>query len=156
MQRFLPLLVVLLLLIALGALYGPAAYRNYLFQRDVEAMLASARAGNTQGIANAALAAQRADALAILTQYLPADYAGKIAKLTLGSTQEVDARTRYALVTCRIEAGEGIAIYSGKLKWTWTGERWEWDFFGSYAAPFQPSGEPSWIELDELLPQAGY
>lgn len=154
MQRFLPLLAVLAVLLVIAGLYGPGWYRGWLFQRDVEAMLAAARSGSTQGIASACLPAQQADALSILSQYLPRDYASKIARLSIASSLPEQDGTRYAIVNCRIEAGDGIAIYSGKLKWVWNGTRWDWDFFGSYAAPYAGPGEPRWIKLDEILPEA--
>jgi hypothetical protein len=154
MQRFIPLVSILILLLVLGVMFGPGLYRTYTFQRDVEAMLAAARSGNTQGIAAAALPAQQADAAAILGQYLPADYAQKVTKLALtGSTPEGDA-TRYAIVTCKLAAGDSAVIYQGKLKWVWSGKRWEWDFFGSYAAPYTGPGETRWLKLDEVLPEA--
>lgn len=157
MQRWLPLLAVLLLLLLLAGLYGPGWYRGYLFQRDVEAMLAAARTGSTPGIAAACLPGQQADAQSILSQYLPADYASKLERLSIAGSEQFDATTRYALVNCRLSAGDSVVIYSGKLKWVWNGQRWDWDFFGSYAAPFQPAGEIRWIALDELLPEAaGY
>jgi hypothetical protein len=154
MQRFVPLLVVFILLLIIAGIYGPGWYRGLLFQRAVESMLTAARAGNTQGIASACLSAQQADALSILSQYLPSDYASKIARLSLASSEPGEDGARYAIVNCRIEAGDGIIIYSGKLRWVWSGTRWDWDFFGSYAAPFQPAGEVRWIKLDEVLPEA--
>jgi hypothetical protein len=154
MQRFIPLIVVVLLLAVVGLLYGPQAYRNWTFQRDVETMLAAARSGNTQGMVQTIDPAQQAEAQRIFDAYLPKNYAERITRLTLSSSEDSGSGGRYALVTCRLEADGNLAIYQGKLLWHWDGHRWAWDFAGSMAAPFSPSGEPQWYKLSEIIAEA--
>ena len=155
MQRYIPLIAVLVLLLALALLYGPQLYRNWTFQRDVETMLASARRGSTAGIVQAIAPPQQREAQRIFDAYLPPDYAQRITQLSLASSEPgAQPDERYALVTCRMESGEELALYQGKLLWHWTGRRWTWDFTGSFAAPFSPSGPPQWYKLSEIIEEA--
>jgi hypothetical protein len=155
MQRFVPLLAVAILGLALALLYGPQLYRQWTFERDVGAMLAAARSGDTAGMVRAIAPAQQREAQRIFDSYLPADYAQRIVRLSLTRSEDSPAGGRYAFVVCRLESGGEPALYQGKLLWRWDGRRWAWDFTGSYAAPFSPSGEPQWYKLSDIIAEAG-
>jgi hypothetical protein len=154
MQRWAPFLAVAVLLAIVGMLYGPGWWRSYTFSRDVEAMLAAARAGQIPGIVAAVDPAQQADANAVLTQYLPPDFASKIAKLSLGESTEQAGGGRTCIVTLRTQDGGDTGLWQGKLPWHWDGRHWRWDFQHSLAAPFSPSNDQQWVPLEELLPSA--
>jgi len=154
MQRFAPLLAVIGLLLILALMYGPQAYRNWTFQRDVETMLAAARSGNTAGMVANVDPGQQAEAKRIFDAYLPADYAQRIDRLTLSGGEDGARSGRYALVTCRMSESSNVVIYQGKLLWKWNGKHWTWDFGASQAAPLSLSGDTQWYKLSDILEEA--
>jgi hypothetical protein len=146
-----PLLAVGVLVLGLLAWYGPGWYRLWRFNQACQAMLSSARAGQTNQLLSYVEPAQQQQVGALLQRWLPANYQDKIVRLKLSSWKQRGEKTIYAIVTCRVNHGEGEGLYQGKLRWDWDGRQWNWDFLGSYGAEFALQGEPDWVSLSQLM-----
>ena len=150
MQRFIPLIVLVVLLLSLGLIFGPGMLRGWQLRKTVGSMLDSAARGDLSTVSAHALPAQRPQ-LDIMLGHLPQSYSERIESLRMARYEMVDGTEAWTLVNCRIEGSGGPSIYQGKLLWRYTQGEWQWDVLGSYAAPFSPSGEPSWISIEEAL-----
>ncbi len=156
MQRIIPIAVLLAVLIALAAYFGPPMYRGWLFKRDCNAMLAAARAGQLSAVIAAIDPAQQHQYGALLQQYVPADYNQSIESLKLLRFEESDQGRIWANVILRVEQGDSTGLYEGRLPWRFDGRHWTWDFAGSLGAAYSPNGgQQHWIKLEELIALAG-
>jgi hypothetical protein len=156
MQRYIPIAVVLVTLIALSAYFGPPLYRGFLFRRDCRQMLADAQAGKLPNVIASIEAQQRQEMGDLLTRYIPQDFNQSIKSLRLSRYEETDPGKIWAYVIVKIDQGGGMGIYEGRLHWLFDGKRWYWDFGGSYGAAFSPGGdEQTWNKLGDLAALAG-
>ena len=154
MRNWAPLIVVLALLTLLAALFGPGLYRGILLRRSVGSLLDAVRAGRTADIVTQMVPDQQQEVAGLLAQYLPADYPEKITSLRLSSVRGEDDLRAITIVTCKINQGELTGIYQGQLVWHYRDGRWEWDFLASGGAELTLSGEPAWVRLSDLIPEA--
>jgi hypothetical protein len=156
MRRFIPLLVVLLLVLALLALFGPSALGAYRLRQSVRGLLDAALREDRAAIAAVIESSQRQPFAELMDRHIPQDYSAQIESLRMVNYEIVEGRDAWVLVNCRVADASGAAIYQGRLHWQRDAQgQWLWDPAGSFAAPFSPSGEPSWIQLDALIRQAG-
>jgi hypothetical protein len=156
MQRLIPIAVLLAVLIALAAYFGPPVYRGWLFKRDCNAMLASAQVGKISPVIAAIDPGQRQQYGDLLLQYLPADYYKNIQSFKLLRYEESQPGKIWANVIMRVEQGDGTGLYEGRLPWRFDGKHWYWDFGNSMGAAYSPTGESqNWIKLEELIALAG-
>jgi len=154
MRRFIPPLVILVVVLALAAYFGPGLYRAWLFRRDCGQLLLDTRAGRLQAVIHAIEQQQQLRVGALLTQHVPVDYYTDIVSLRRTSYEEPEPGLIWCIVTLRLQQGDGIGLYQGRLRWVFKGRRWWWDFEGSYGAQFSTSGEPEWIKLSDLVDYA--
>jgi hypothetical protein len=150
MRKFIPVIILLAVALGLLAVYGPGAYQGLLFRRTIGQFITSAKAGDTAAWSALIDSGQQQRTTPQL-QRLPADYQQHIASLKLTSYERSAPDTIWAIITCRLTEDSGSGIYQGKLRWRWQNGRWEWDFTGSFAAPFSTSEEPDWVELSDML-----
>ena len=150
MNRYIPLVVLLVLIGAFSIIYGPGIYRGLQFKRASSEMLRELKAGRLSAAIGYIEPAQQAGVSA-LTQRLPADYQQHIASLKLTHWERADRETIWAVVTLRLQDDAGSGLYQGKLRWQYSQGRWWIDFSRSYGAPATLSGEPEWRELVDLL-----
>jgi hypothetical protein len=155
MQRYIPFVIVLVVLIALAAYFGPRIYRGWLFRRDCNAMLAAAQAGKLQGVIAAIDQAQQMQIGTLLHQYVPTDYDKSIKSLKLTRYEESETGKVWAYITARIEQGEGQGLYECRSRWSFDGKHWRWDFLDSYGAALSLDGNEQWIKLSDLVALAG-
>jgi hypothetical protein len=156
MQRYIPIAIVLVTVIVLGAYFIPPMYRGYLFRRDCRQMLADAKAGKLPAVIAAIEPQQRQEVGDLLTRYLPQDYSQNLASLKLSRFEESEPGKIWAYVVAHIEQGGSTGIYEGRLYWLFDGKHWYWDFTSSYGAPYNPGGEEQdWIKLGDLVSLAG-
>ncbi|MBN2081459.1 hypothetical protein JW859_04535 [bacterium] len=153
MQRWLPLLMILVGL-ALAALYfGPGLYRNMLFKRDCQGFMTAVSTGDTNTLLNYIEQNQR-NTLAQLISNVPPDYYRRIETLKLTSWQKTDPATIWAIVTLKLDNDTaGLGLYQGKLRWRYddAGRSWTLDILDSYGAVYSTSGDPEWISLEDAL-----
>jgi hypothetical protein len=154
MRSWAPLIVVLALLILLAALFGPGIYRGYLLRNTTGDLLEAALEGRTADITALVKPAQQQQVAQLIGQHLPAGYQQSISSLKLTRARIVDDSQAETLVTCKIEQGEWLGLYQGRLIWEYSQGRWEWNFEASAGAEFPLSGEPAWVKLSELMPLA--
>lgn len=156
MRRWIPLLMIVAGLVVLGAYFGPDLYRGMLFKRDCASLLEGAAAGDLAKVVAQLAPAQQGGIGTLITSKVPDGYHEQIESLKLTRWWRADTTTIWSVVTLRYEQGEGLGLYQGKLRWVYdpAARRWWWDFGGSYAAPYNPSGEPEWQRIGELLPKA--
>ena len=50
MQKYIPLIILILLVLGLALYFGPGLYKGYTFRRDSSRMLEAARTGNLAGV----------------------------------------------------------------------------------------------------------
>jgi hypothetical protein len=157
MTRWLPLLIILVALAALGLYFGPNLYRGALFKRDLRGLLDAARAGDKAKALSYIESSQQNSIAPLVMNRVPDDYHQRIAVLKLGSWQRADPATIWALVTLRVDHDGVGGLYQGKLRWVYdaAARRWWWDFAGSYGSAYPLSGEPDWRPLSEALEYAG-
>lgn len=156
MQRIIPIAVLLTVLIALVAYFGPPVYRGWLFKRDCNAMLAAAQAGRLSTVITTIDPAQQQLYGPLLQQNVPADYFKSIESLKLLHYEESEPGKIWANVILRVEQGESIGLYEGRLPWRFDGRHWTWDFTNSLGAAYSPtSKQQDWIKLEELVALAG-
>jgi hypothetical protein len=155
MQRYIPFAIVLAVLIALAAYFGPRVYRGWLFRRDCDQVLADLQAGKLQAVIAAIDPAQRMQIGTLLQQYVPADFNKSIKSLKLTHFEEPENGKIWAFTTARIEHSEGIGLYEGRMRWIFDGQHWRWDFLNSYGAVLSLDGDEQWIQLSELVTLAG-
>jgi len=152
-RRWIPLLMILAGLAALGTYFGPDLYRGLLFRRDCAALLEATAAGDLSQVAAQLTPTQQSGIGALITDTVPAGYEEYIESLRMTRWWRVDKTTIWAIVTVRLGNGDGLSIYQGKLRWIYdpAARRWWWDFNGSYGAPLASSGEPVWQRLGDLI-----
>ena len=150
-QRIVPGLVVGLLIIGLGLLYGPRLLRGYQFRQSITKMLYSIQAGEL----NQALAwvdpAQLPQASALCSAALGPDYQTKIQSLKLTNTSWINETTISASIICKLDWEGASPIYQGKLLWHYRNGGWVWDFANSHVGQFVGFEEPTWVKLGEML-----
>jgi hypothetical protein len=154
MRKFIPLVILLASALLLLALYGPGWYRSYQFRQQAGALITAAEAGNLQGVTALIEQRQRQRVASQLQRYLPADWGARVDSLKLTSYEKDGSDTIWAIFTLRTDGGGGMdsfGLYQGKLRWVYTGGQWQWDFTGSYGAPYATSGEPAWQGLGDYL-----
>jgi hypothetical protein len=150
-NRYIPPIILLVLLTGLGIYFGPGLWRTYQFNQTCNKLLSDAKAGKLSDVTAAITPGQQAQIGALLSQYVPADYNKDIESLKLVSYDKSAPETIWAIATARINQGESLGVYQAKMCWRWEKGRWWWDFDGSFGAPFSPSGEPDWIPLSNLV-----
>jgi hypothetical protein len=142
LSRFIPLVVVLTLIVALTAYFAPGMIRAWHFRSTANALLAEVQAGQVGNIPNYVVAPQRGDVAGLVQQYNLAQYVPDLRSLKLTSYYREDDRI-WSIVTAKHEQG----ITQAKLLWEWTGARWELNLLSSYWAPFNAAGEPNWQSI---------
>lgn len=150
MRKYIPLLILLAVALGLLVFYGPHWYKSYLFRQAAGQFTSAVKNGDTTGWLGMVDPAQQARLQPHLNR-LPPDYAMHISSFKLSRYERSGGDTIWAIFTCRLDDASGSGVYQGKLRWRWQNGRWEWDFLGSFAAPFSISGEPEWIKLEEML-----
>lgn len=153
MRRWIPPLMILLGLAALGLYFGPDIYRNLLFKRDSRQLLSAARDGDLKAVAAQLAPSQQAGIGGLLAASVPDGYHERIDSLRLTRWWRGDTTTIWAIVKLRIDEGEAAGLHQGKLRWVYdsAARRWWWDFNNSYGAPLAFSGEPDWQRLGDLI-----
>ena len=156
MRRWIPLLMILVGVAALGMYFGPDLYRGALFKRDCRNMLMAASAGDRAKALSYVEASQLNAIAPIVMNQVPERYFESIASLKLSSWERADTSTIWAIVTLRLDAEGTAGLYQGKLRWVYdsAAKRWLWDFNGSYGAAYPLSGEPEWQSLSAALEYA--
>jgi len=154
MQKYIPLIILVLLVLGLALYFGPGLYKGYTFRRDSRLMLDAAKMGNLTGVTGAIDKLQQPRIRPLINHYVPMDYYQHIKSLKLTSWDLRDDGSIWSIVTLQIDQGGEMGIYQGKLHWLFDGRRWWWDFEGSYGGVFAPSGEPAWTRLGDLIPLA--
>ena len=157
MRRWMPLLMILAGLLAVGFYFGPDLYRGSLFKRDCRAMLAAVSAGDRAMALSYIESAQQNAIAPIVMNKVPEKYFERIDSLKLSSWERADSSTIWAIVTLRLEQDGTAGLYQGKLRWVYdaAAKRWWWDFRGSYGSAYPLSGEPDWQPLSDALEFAG-
>lgn len=155
MQRYIPLLIILAVLISLAAYFGPRIYRGWQFRRDCNQMLADVQAGKLQAVITAIDAAQQAQIGALVYQYVPVDFNKNIQALKLTHYEESEQDKIWAYATARIDQGDGQGLYECRMRWVFDGKHWRWDFLNSFGAVLTLNGEEQWIKLSDLVRLAG-
>jgi len=157
MNRWLPVGIILLVVAGVVLLLGPGVYRGMLFKRDSRVLLDTVSAGDLATAIAQIEVAQQAAIGTLVTTHVPVGYEQQIASLRLTSWEQQEPGTIWAIVTLRLEDASNVGLYQGKLHWTYdsAARRWWWDFLGSYAAQYSPSGEPRWEPLTSAVQLAG-
>jgi hypothetical protein len=157
MSRWLPLLVILIALAAIGLYFGPSLYRGALFKRDARGLLNATLAGDKARALSYIESAQQNAIAPIVMNRVPDDYFQRIDSLKLSSWERADPSTIWAIVTLRVDQDGVGGLYQGKLRWVYdaSGRRWWWDFAGSFGCVYPLSGDPEWRSLGEALEYAG-
>lgn len=156
MQRIIPIAILVIVLIALAAYFGPPVYRGWLFKRDCNAMLAAVKSGQLGAVIAYIDPSQQQYCSNVVLQHVPLDYQQSIESLKIVRYEESEPGKIWANVIARIAQGEGTGLYEGRLRWLFDGKRWYWDFASSLGAAYSPSGQQqNWIKMDELAALAG-
>lgn len=150
-RSLVPGLVLGLLIIGLGLLYGPKLVRGYQFRQTILGMLQSIESGQINQAMAYVSQSQRQQATALTTAALGPDYHSSIKSLKLTDIRWLNDNTITATVTCKLDHGGSSAIYQGKLIWRLQQGTWVWDFASSYVGEFVPFTEPTWVKLGEML-----
>ena len=154
MRRFIPLIVIVLLVGLLAAVYGPGVISAARFRGNCQSMLKDAAEGRLAGVVAVVEPSQQQEVQAMLSRYLPADYYQNITELRLIKIDRINADTMVAIVKCQVEHGAYAGIYQGRLSWRYHSGQWWWDFLKSSGAEFSLTGEPAWVALPEIMPLA--
>jgi len=153
MNRWLPLIALLVVLAVIAAVVVPPIYRGMLFTRDCRGLITAAKAGDIKQMAAACDPGQQQRVENLFTDLLPADFKDYIKTLKLTSWERQQDGTVLAVLTLRTEYNGAAGVYQGRLLWVYDGvaRRWHWDFNRTEAAEFSLSGEPDWQPLATML-----
>jgi len=157
MNRWIPVVVILLIVAGIALLLGPGIYHGMLFKRDCRVMLSAVTVGDLATAVAQIEPAQQAPINSLLNAHVPPGYEQYIASLKLTSWERQDDGVIWAIVTLRVEDSSSFGLYQGKLRWVYdaAARRWWWDFTGSHGAEYSPSGEPRWQPLSAAVQYAG-
>lgn len=157
MNRWIPVIAVLVVLLAIGVLTLPPLYRGMLFKRDCQVLVAAITAGNVAAITGSIDPLQQTAAGKLFSRVLPADFQTYIASMKMTHWERRNPAEIEAILTLRTEYNGGTGVFQGKLRFTYdaAARRWWWDINSTQAAEFTMSGEPQWQPLVQLLELAG-
>jgi hypothetical protein len=146
-SRFIPLIVVAALLLALAIAFGPGAVRAWQFRSTVNRMLSDLRTDCEGRVPNYVLTDQKQEVAKLLANYGANQYVRQIRSLKLTSYFR-EGDHIWATVTAKYDvSGQPQFVGQGKLRWQWRDKKWQLDLIDSYIAPFSASGEPQWIPV---------
>lgn len=150
-KRLVPGLVLGLLIIGLGLLYGPKLVRGYEFRQAIVGLLQNVKSGHIKHAMAYVSPSQRQQATTLTSAALGPDYHTNIQSLKLTDVRWLDETTISANVICKLDWDGATPIYQGKLLWRYWQGVWVWDFEGSYVGEFAGFEQPAWVKLGEML-----
>src|ERR1041384_1527683 len=114
--RFVPLIVIGALVVALGVYLAPGVLRAWRFRSTVNALLRDVKGNHLDRIKDFAVPSQRAGIDFILQRWDTESYAASIKKLTLYNYQVENPQRIWAIVVAKWDSGKGEPeIGEGKL-----------------------------------------
>lgn len=146
-SRFVPLLVICGLLLALGIYYTPGVVRAWKFRSTANALLADVRSGNTAAIPGYTLPEQQALLSTFLGRADVSGYVSEIRSLKLSHYQREEDHI-WSTVTAK---GRDGSLGQGNLRWIWNGARWELDALNSYVTYGITVGQDRGLRIGDLV-----
>lgn len=144
-SRFIPLLVIVALVVALGVVYGPGVVRTWKFRSTINSMLREIRAGNLKAVPGYVVTDQQPFITIAMNLPPTKKYVDRLDSLKLSSYHSEEDHI-WAIVTAGVEGNKG----QGQLRWEWDGKQWKWDVRDSYYR-FGVLGDQTWQSLPELM-----
>jgi hypothetical protein len=151
MQKYIPLIILLLIVIGLAVYFGPGMYRSYLFRRDCSQLIEDIKAGKLNEVVCTVEKPQQFRIKPLVKRYITPDFCKQIKSLKLSSWETREPGSIWSILTLQLDEGGEKGIYQGKLHWNFDGKRWWWDFENSYGAPMATTGEPQWVKFGSLV-----
>ncbi len=150
-KTLVPLLMLGILLLVLGLLYGRRVVRGYQLHQTISGMLQETKSGNIKQVMSLVSQPQRQQATKLTVAALGPAYHTRIHSLRLTDTRWLNDDSILATVTCKLDY-EGVnPIYQGRLLWRFGQGGWVWDFAESYVGEYAGLEEPAWVKLGEML-----
>ncbi len=143
-SRFIPLVVIAALIVALGVAYGPGVVRAWKFRSTCNAMLREIRAGSLNNLPGYVAAEQQTFIGLLVRLPMTRGYADELNTLKLSNYYSEEDHI-WAIVTADVQGHKG----QGQLRWEWDGKEWKWNPRDSYYR-FGVLGDQPWLGLADL------